>query len=119
MPGFIFCLIVLLQVTAGVVPAVAQAAADVSKSGAWYDPSHDGEGFLVEILAEGNAVVYWFTYDEAGNQRWFTGTGEAAGNVIEIKQLLAGSGAKFGDQFDPGDVVLAAAGASTTSPGSN
>jgi arylsulfatase A-like enzyme len=101
---------VLLQVSAGVVPAVAQATADVSKSGAWYDPAHDGEGFLVEILADGNAVVYWFTYDEAGNQRWFTGTGETIGSGIEIKQLLAGSGAKFGDQFDPGDVVLAAAG---------
>ncbi len=30
-------------------------------SGTWYDQSHDGEGFLIEILDGNSAVVYWFT----------------------------------------------------------
>jgi arylsulfatase A-like enzyme len=109
MPKFKPCLFVLLllQIFFGVLPAVAQTTADEGKSGAWYDPSHDGEGFLLEVLADGRAVVYWFSYDEDGNQRWFTGTGEARENGVVFDQLLAGSGAKFGDQFDSDDVVLA------------
>ena len=30
-----------------------------------------GEGFTVEILEDNSAVVYWFSFDTAGNRRWF------------------------------------------------
>ena len=50
---------------------------DASFTGAWFDPTHDGEGFLIEILdggpfgVSGNvALAYWFTYDPEGNQAW-------------------------------------------------
>lgn len=35
----------------------------------WYNPDRSGEGLVLEILSADSAVVYWFTYDEAGNQR--------------------------------------------------
>ena len=29
-------------------------------SGSWYDPDHNGEGYVLEVLADGRVVVYWF-----------------------------------------------------------
>ena len=51
-------------------------------SGAWFDPGHDGEGWLLEILADDRAVVSWFSYDSEGNQAWFLNAGNVEGNKI-------------------------------------
>ncbi len=75
-------------------------------SAAWFDPSHAGEGFLIEILEDGRAVLYWFTYDEQGNQRWFIGLGEVRGNTLAFDPLLLAEGGIFGPEFDPDQVVL-------------
>jgi arylsulfatase A-like enzyme len=83
---------------------------DFRMSGAWFDPTHDGEGFLVEVLDDEWAVVYWFTYDEAGAQRWFIGTGDVQDNAVVVDELLAGSGARFGENFDAEDVNLSPVG---------
>ncbi|WP_376695741.1 hypothetical protein [Wenzhouxiangella sp. EGI_FJ10305] len=72
-------------------------------SGAWYNPERAGEGFIVEVLPDDGAVVYWFTHqpDETGDQAWMIGQGSiAAGTetclapgceppdaVIEIEQM--------------------------------
>lgn len=85
---------------------LVRGTVDHSITGAWYDPAHNGEGFLVELLDEQSAVVYWFTYDEEGGQRWFIGNGRVEGDRIEFDELLAGSGARFGEAFNPADVVL-------------
>ncbi|MEM9301294.1 MAG: M14 family zinc carboxypeptidase [Pseudomonadota bacterium] len=68
---------------------------------AYFDPTHDGEGFLIEIVDAALAVVYWFTYDENGAQRWYTGNGEIRGNEIVVEDLLGVAGGRFGDAFDP------------------
>lgn len=75
-------------------------------SGAWYDPAHEGEGFIVEVLDGGQAVVYWFTYDPDGKQRWMLGVGAIDGHRIVIDELLTARGGRFGPQFDPADVEL-------------
>jgi hypothetical protein len=72
----------------------------------WFDPSHNGEGFVIEILADGRAVLYWFTYDGEGNQDWYIGVGEVAGNRLLFPELLRVSGGVFGPDFDP-DLVEA------------
>jgi len=69
-------------------------------SGAWYDPSHDGEGWLLDILADGRALVNWFTYDPDGNQAWFLNTGQVEGDTIRFK-LVVPSGTDFGPTFNP------------------
>ena len=44
-----------------------------SRSGLWFDPAHNGEGWTVEELPDGRAQVYWFTYDANGEQAWMLG----------------------------------------------
>jgi hypothetical protein len=44
-------------------------------SGSWYDPTHSGEGYVLEVLADQRALVYWFSFDGQGQRRWFFGTG--------------------------------------------
>lgn len=79
---------------------------DSTYSGAWFDPGHDGEGFIVEVLEDQRALVYWFTYDDKGNQRWMVGTGTIEGNRIVIGELAEASGGRFGPEFNPADVGL-------------
>jgi hypothetical protein len=81
-------------------------------SGAWYDSSHDGEGWLLDILADGRALVNWFTYDPDGNQAWFLNTGQVEGDTIRFN-LLVPSGTDFGPTFDPGRVNRPAWGTAT------
>ena len=75
--------------------------ADFTRSGSWADIARDGEGFVVQYIDDTTAVVYWFTYDEMGNQRWFLGTGTMNGNRLEIADLLMPQGGVFGPGFDP------------------
>jgi len=99
------------DVTDGVIPLPFLVEPGTSRS--WYDVSHDGEGFLIEIISADSAVVYWFTYDENGNQRWFFGVGRIVGNRIIIDDLLTSAGGKFGADFDPAEVVFTSAGNAT------
>lgn len=72
-----------------------------SHSGSWYDPSHNGEGFLLEIISETLALMTWFTFDDQGNQAWVQGVGTIDENEIQFDQLLLPTGAEFGPSFDP------------------
>ena len=74
------------------------------QSGAWYDPSHDGEGYFLQVLNDSQAVVFWFTYDTDGDQFWMYGVGNIEGSRISFPQLLSPYGGKFGPDFDPEDV---------------
>ena len=100
-------LAVLVLLVTTVAPAFAQSPFEVGpgQSGAWSDPAHNGEGFLLEILDNGIAVVYWFTYDESGRQRWLVGVGTVSGSRVEIADLLEPIGTVFGEDFDPADVT--------------
>lgn len=73
-------------------------------SGSWYDPSHDGEGFVIEIIENNAAVVYWYTYDQSGNQIWVTGVGSYAGSTITVDDAIFTTGGIFGPNFDPNSV---------------
>lgn len=76
------------------------------RSGAWYDPSHNGEGWKVEELPDGRAQVYWFTYDDRGEQAWTIGVAARSGERIEVTDNLQPVGARFGEAFDPAAVRL-------------
>jgi YVTN family beta-propeller protein len=90
-------------------PPAPQPAADgeftvtPAISGVWYDPSHNGEGWLLEILADGQALIAWFSYDTEGEQAWFYNAGTVMGNQI-IFDLLMPSGTDFGPTFDGEDL---------------
>jgi N-acetylneuraminic acid mutarotase len=70
------------------------------RSAAWFDPAHAGEGWLIEELPDGRAVVYWFTYDERGEQAWTVGIAERSGASIAIAENLRPVGTRFGTGFD-------------------
>jgi len=72
---------------------------------AWFDPTHDGEGFLIEMLPNNAAVMYWFTYNDVGEQDWYIAVGEVSANRIEFPNLLRVSGGEFGPGFDPAKVT--------------
>ncbi|MBT8069523.1 MAG: hypothetical protein KJO80_03735 [Gammaproteobacteria bacterium] len=72
---------------------------------AWYDQTHSGEGFLLEILPDNAAVMYWFTYDSEGAQDWYVAPGEVRGNRIVFAKLYNVSGGEFGPGFNPENIV--------------
>lgn len=92
---------------------LAVAQVDGGHTGSWYDPAHEGSGFLIEVLPDQRAVVYWYTYDEEGAQQWFIGNGLVDGENIVVAELLRTSGTQFGDDFAADDVLLEVAGSAT------
>jgi len=70
-------------------------------SGAWYDATENGHGFLFQVLPGGVILVYWFTYDSEGNPTWFFGVGTIDGNQVEFDLLWEPSGPNFPPDFDP------------------
>ncbi len=76
------------------------------QSAAFFDSGRDGEGIFVELLDNGFAVVYLFTYNLDGSgQAWMVGLGEQVGEGIIVREVQQPSGATFGPGFDPADVV--------------
>lgn len=78
-------------------------------SAMWYDPARSGEGWMLEVLPDDGAVVYWFTFDDEGNPRWLTAGGQIrrgdSGDEIHFDSLIAVHGPRFGPDFDPEDAV--------------
>ena len=99
----LFLIVSLIVATATVqaTEGLAAKGSAIQSSGSWFDPTHDGEGFVVQYIDDSSAVVYWFTYTETGAQRWFTGLGTASGNVLLVDELLITRGGVFGPAFDP------------------
>ena len=77
-----------------------------NRSGAWFDPAHNGEGWSVEELPDGRTQVYWFTYDERGEQAWTIGVAPTTGARMTIEQNLRPVGTRFGAGFDASQVTL-------------
>lgn len=77
-----------------------------SRSGAWYVPERSGEGWIVEELADGRSLVYWFTFDPQGNQAWTIGSGVRDGNRLRVADNLIAGGTRFGSGFVAADVQL-------------
>lgn len=76
-------------------------------SGAWYNPSGSGEGFLVHIFdaAAPKAALTWFTYaaDGSGRQMWLTGTGPID-NISARVELFVTQGGRLASTDNPATV---------------
>lgn len=77
-----------------------------NRSGAWFDPAHNGEGWNVEQLPDGRTQLYWFTYDANGEQAWTVGVAPATGPNVTIEQMHRPVGTRFGADFNAGQVTL-------------
>ncbi len=82
----------------------SQGSANAALSGSWFDPSHQGEGIILEVLENGKGLVQWFTYDN-GDQMWMQGIGEFDGNKLTVTELFSTQGTKWGDGFDSNDIT--------------
>ena len=102
---------VQVQVTSEAIgdPFVIEAGT----SAAWFDPTREGEGFVLEILANNYALMYWFTYDIDGEQNWYIATGEVRGNRIVFPELIQTAGGIFGPDFDPEIVTTTVVGSAS------
>jgi hypothetical protein len=89
-------------------PSFLPALQETRLSGSWYDPSHDGEGYVLEVLADRSVLVYWFSYDPQGERRWFFGIGEIVDEKLVFNDMYTTSGGIFGAEFDPDQVQLEA-----------
>ncbi len=77
-----------------------------ARSGAWFDPAHNGEGWNVEELPDGRAQVYWFTYDGSGEQAWTIGVSPISGTSMVVADNFRPVGTRFGSSFDPSQVQV-------------
>jgi hypothetical protein len=106
LPGFFpLNVIPVEKVTKFACDGPGAPASVLLNQGTMFDPSRDGEGF--QIAAQGDSAVYvltWYTYLN-GEQVWLIGTGVQSGNTIAFDDLVITSGAEFGPDFDPADVV--------------
>jgi beta-glucanase (GH16 family) len=75
-------------------------------SGSWYNPEQSGHGFSMGFgkSEDGSplAVVYWYTYDSAGNPIFLLGNGVPDGDTLDI-QFESPYGMNYGE-FDPARV---------------
>ncbi len=86
-------------------------------SGAWYAPSHNGEGFLLEMLPGDRFAVYWFTYDPgawsstvgSAAQHWLLAEGAVDGKVLRAP-LLRVTGGRFGSAMNPAELIVSSVG---------
>jgi serine protease AprX len=87
------------------VTAATDLAVSPGHAGAWYDPTRDGEGWILQILADGRATLLWFTYPTAGEdiqQEWLLApAGVVDGEHIRFDEVLRFRGGRFGEGFDP------------------
>jgi hypothetical protein len=107
-------------VYADLKPAVSGATCDSSPSppesgftitpgitGTWYDRTRSGEGFIIEIIGstlDPDLAAYFFTYNASGKQMWLTGFANVNGDTAVLPMQVT-SGASFGNNFNPDDVV--------------
>jgi len=59
-------------------------------SGHFFDAANPGHGVIMEVVGPGTAggpdrlVIYWATYDTAGNQMWLSGVGNISGTTAVV-----------------------------------
>lgn len=75
-------------------------------SGIWFDPARSGEGFVIEVLPNGSANVYWLTHTpgEALHQAWLVGTGQFEDDSLIVPDMIRPSGGGNYDDYDPATV---------------
>ncbi len=88
-------------------PVELAGAGEISAghSGAYFDAGRNGEGQYVEILDDGSALIYTFTYrPDGGGPAWFIASATVAGNSLVADQVLRPLGTRFGEGFDAGNI---------------
>jgi hypothetical protein len=83
-----------------------ETSPDSGFSGSWFDPSHNGEGVIIQVLKNGTVVIQWFTYNETGEQMWLQGTGSIVDGTLTVDNLFSTAGTAYGSGFNPDDIKV-------------
>ena len=70
----------------------------------WFDPAHNGEGWVAEELPDGRVQFFWYTYDQNGDQAWVLGVAPTSGDHLSIPDMYRPVGTNFGTAFNPSAV---------------
>ncbi|NND44076.1 MAG: hypothetical protein HKN58_02040 [Xanthomonadales bacterium] len=95
----------LMGMPCGTPPPLPPISEYAVWSGSWGDPTHDGEGWTVEILPDGSALAFWFSFGPDGHRRWYFGIGDFVDGKLVFDNMLSTTGGVFGEDFDPDDVT--------------
>ncbi len=77
-------------------------------TGTWWNATRSGEGFVLEFGYSGDVLTLFasfYTYDDMGNQVWLTAQSTAINSTVATVDVFITSGAMWGADFDPADVV--------------
>ncbi|MEE4295606.1 MAG: hypothetical protein V2J20_03195 [Wenzhouxiangella sp.] len=74
-------------------------------SGNWFNLSRDGEGCQLTREADEQTYILTCYVYQGGEQVWLIGTGELDDSRIQIDDMLITSGADYGSNFNPSDVI--------------
>lgn len=86
---------------------------DTSLNGAWWNPDRSGEGLIVDMVDRDGTgdyvmVFYFYTYDLNGAPLYLVGSDNDYDlNGVAVAEMRSTSGAFWGDDFRPEDVVRA------------
>jgi hypothetical protein len=80
-------------------------------TGSWYDKYLSGQGFNIEVIANNQVVVFFYTFDPAGNNVWLIGLGtqenvdqDSGFATIPLYTTMNG---KFPPFYDPSTITKA------------
>ncbi len=77
-----------------------------AQTAAYAATGRGGEGSFVEVLANGLAIISFYTYSPDGTTlAWYMGLGKVVGNSIVIDQMDRVTGGVFGAGFDQANIV--------------
>ncbi len=89
------------------------AATGAVFTGLWWNPDQGGAGVGVHHQG-GRVFVTWYTYDTAGNPRWYSTLQNAVGVNAYSGDIYRTTGPAFGTvAYDPGSVSVTAAGSAS------
>jgi hypothetical protein len=92
---------------AGAVEITGPGRITAGHSGAFYNSLRNGEGAYIEVLENGGAVIYTFSYRPDGSgPTWLLGLADVVGNSLVTTELVRPEGARFGDGFDSDHIAF-------------
>lgn len=73
--------------------------------GTWFNPARSGEGCLLTLEGDDQTFILTCYFNDNGGQAWFIGATTLDGDVLDFNPITITSGAAYGGEFDPADVV--------------
>lgn len=87
--------VTLKRLTHNYQPEASETMRNIT--GTWFDPEHNGEGFIVQALSKTEATLHWFTYTATGDQAWLVGKGQIEGDTYSFPDMQITSMVSSGD----------------------